>query len=102
VSDLDETLVGTDADDAKSKFIAEVVEVTETGVKIRWASAVEWATYNVYRSTGLKDGFTLVSGAGLTLADVTVVDGNSVWVDESADPDGGPYFYKVISVIEEE
>jgi hypothetical protein len=43
----------------------------------------------------------VVSGEGLTLADVTVVDGKSVWVDESADPAGGPYFYKVISTIEE-
>ncbi|MBL7075914.1 MAG: hypothetical protein ISS31_00445 [Kiritimatiellae bacterium] len=101
VSDLDETLTGTDADDKDSRFVAEVVELLEDGVKIQWASAVDWASYNVFRSTGLTEGFALV-GDGLTLADLAVVDGMSVWVDTSADPDGGPYFYRVVSVIEEE
>ncbi|NQU41411.1 MAG: hypothetical protein HQ523_15800 [Lentisphaerae bacterium] len=101
VSDLNEVLAGTDENDGQDKFIAEVLEVTDSGVTIRWASAVEWATYNVYRSTSLADGFALV-GEGLTLANVTVVDGQSVWLDESASSAGAPYFYKVVEVIEGE
>lgn len=105
VSDLNEVLVGTDADDDTDRFIAQVVELVDTaeaqGARIRWESAVEWAVYDVYRSANLTDGFVKVSGNGLTLADVDAVENTSTWLDESADPAGGPYFYKVIATIQE-
>jgi hypothetical protein len=103
VSDLNETLVGTDADDPDSKPLTKVLEVLPEGIKIRWESAKEWVTYDVYRSTSMTEGFEKIeNGNSLTLADVDVVDEGSEWVDETADPGAGPYFYKVVSVIEEE
>lgn len=100
MSDLEETLVGTDDNDAADLFTAEVLDTTDDGVKIKWTSAVADASYKVFRADALVDAFGKV--AEVTIADVAVVDGDSVWVDTSADPSAGPYFYKVLSVIPEE
>lgn len=95
---LEEAIVGTDDGDAASVFVAEVVETSGDGTTIKWGSAEADAVYNVSRAESLTAGFTLV--AGLTLADVTVVDGESIWTDPEATGEG-PYFYKVVAVVTE-
>ena len=101
LTDLEETLVGTDDTDSGSVVNVEVLDATDTGVEIKWGSAVEWATYKIYRTTDLAAGFPVDPVEELTLASpgVTAVDGESIWEDTGVDPDAGPYFYKVISVV---
>jgi hypothetical protein len=99
-TDLEEDLVGTAKDDASDTFVAEVVGKTEDGLEIKWASAKDYATYEVFRTQDLTAGFGTEPLAAVTLDNVTVADGDSIWEDINADPAGGPYYYKVVAIVE--
>jgi hypothetical protein len=102
MTNLEEDLVGTAKDDANDTFVAEVIGKTVDGVEVKWASAKDYATYEVYRTEDLTAGFGADPLAAVTLENVTVdEDGDSVWEDTDADPAGGPYYYKVVAVIPE-
>jgi hypothetical protein len=98
-TNLEEDLMGTAKDDASDTFVAEVVGKTEDGLEIKWASAMDY-TYEVYRTQDLTAGFGTEPLAAVTLDNVTVADGDSIWEDIDADPAGGPYYYKVVAVVE--
>ncbi|MDP6809136.1 MAG: hypothetical protein QGH31_00220 [Kiritimatiellia bacterium] len=100
MTDLEEDLVGTDKTQASSIFKAEVLGTTDDGVVVKWASAQDYATYDVYRTADLIAGFGEEPDVQVTLAQVTVTEaGESVWEDDSVDPAAGPYYYKVVCVI---
>jgi hypothetical protein len=101
MTDLEEDLVGTDKTQASSSFKAEVLGTTDDGVVVKWASAREFATYDVYRTGDLVAGFGEEPDVQVSRAQVTVTEaGESVWEDDSVDPTAGPYYYKVVFVVD--
>lgn len=60
VSDLHESVAGTDPYDTSSFFAATSIQPTEYGTTIRWPS-VAGRVYALYRSISLRDGFALMA-----------------------------------------
>jgi hypothetical protein len=101
MTDLEEDLVGTDKTLADSVFVVEVLGTTDDGVTVKWASAVEWATYKIFRTDDLVAGFGAEPVAQVDYDQVAhPAAGQSVWEDTTlADPNAGPYHYRVVCVI---
>lgn len=60
VSDLHESIAGTDQYDADSFFAATSIRPTEHGMEIRWPSSAG-RIYSLYRSLSLQAGFALIA-----------------------------------------
>jgi hypothetical protein len=94
MTDVNEILAGTNPDDPASVFFAEIVEINEEGVLLRWP-CVYGAVYAVSRSSNLVEGvFTSI------VEDLqATITGYMTYRDVTA-TNNTPYFYMVRKKIE--
>lgn len=90
MSNLQEYLAGTDPNDSKSVFKADLDSKPEdsTGVVLKWNSAYYGQKFQVWRSSDLMAGFQLIQGGILATPPVNTFE------DTTATGDG-PYYYKI-------
>jgi len=74
----------------RSIFAAEIIEISDSGIRIRWPVVVG-SSYTVMRSASLMAEFMDLEGAASMPATYT---GYMTHLD-AATVDAGPYFYKI-------
>lgn len=94
MTDVNEILAGTNPDDHASVFLADIVEVNEEGILLRW-QCVYGASYSVSRTTNL------VEAVFETIAEElqATVTGYMTYRDVTA-TGNVPYFYRIRKKIE--
>ena len=95
LTDVEEILAGTDADDAGSRLMAEIVSTDpQAGITIRW-KAVGGNRYTVSRSSSLTDDSFDTLADPAANEQLASEDGYMSYTDETVVGTDGPYFYRI-------